>query len=223
MGRVRRTVVRWVAHYLCARSARKGLALFRDCHDYDAYVRILDAACRKWRVLPLSWGLLEDRVELVAFPDSAEAFSRALAEANRVYARRLNKATRSRGTVFEPRFRACALDYRHALAAVRMIELAPWRLQLVTKPWRWPWSSAYFRSLHAKTDPLIDDRTFCGLIRDWRKFYYREDDREAEARIRKCIGAGRPAGDARFVEWMEAQAGRKLAPGKRGRKAGKAP
>ena len=215
MGRLRRSVFPGLPHLVRVRSASKQ-PLFRDWRDFDAYTRFLGQACAKHRVRVLAWCLMEDEISLVVQPWGGFLLSAAIRDAHQRYTRDANRRWKSRGPVFEARYRCCALDARHAKAAIRMIELEPVRAGRVTKVWRWGWSSGPFRCGRAESDRLVAELRAGGLLPDWRRLFMAEDW-AAESAVKEAIGSGRPAGAPEFVAHLEKKARRKLAPPGRGR------
>jgi putative transposase len=220
MARMRRLTVMWLAHWVRSRAGRAG-RLFRDrltAPDYDVYVRELARATLLNRVRVLAWCLLPDEVNLIGWPERPDSLARALAEANRRYARYYNRATRTKGALFAARYQCCVLDWPELAQAVRAVEAAPVRAGLVNKVWHWPWSSAGRRCRKVKRDPLVAEHNLWLFGRHWRSFFYEEYDEEMERRIRRCLRSGRPAGNEWFVAGVERFTGRKVLRPRRGPK-----
>ena len=222
MGRLRRAVVVGVAHWARSRG-RRVARLFRDrleAPDFDVYARELARAALLKGVHVLAWCLLPGEVNLVGWPERRDSLGAALAEANRRYTRYFNRATRTKGALFEGRFKCCALDNPELAQAVRSVELAPVRRGLVNKAWHWPWSSAGRRCHKVRRDPLVAERNLRRFGRHWRSFYYQEFDSVLDRKIERCLKSGRPAGDEWFVAGVERATGSTLArkrPGPRGK------
>ena len=202
-----------IAHWARARAGRAG-RLFRErlqAPDFDVYVRELARATLFNRVNVLAWCLLPDEVDLVGWPERRDSLARAMAEANRRYTRYYNRATKTRGALFEGRYQSCALDWPELAQAVRSVEALPVRRGLVQKVWHWPWSSAGRRCRKVKSDPLVEEHNLWLFGRHWRSFFYQEYDDELNRKILRCLKAGRPAGNEWFVAGVERFVGRPLA------------
>ena len=209
-----------IAHWARSRAGRAG-RLFRErleAPDFDVYVRELARATLLNRVNVLAWCLLPGEVNLVGWPERRDSLARAMAEANRRYTRYYNRATKTRGALFEGRYQSCALDWPELAQAVRSVEALPVRRGLVKKVWHWPWSSAGRRCRKVPRDPLVEEHNLWLFGRHWRSFFYQEYDDELNRKILRCLKAGRPAGDGRFIAAVERIFGRKMMPGKRGPK-----
>lgn len=108
----------------------------------------------------------------------------------------------------------------HLGAALRSVVLNPVRASLVERAIDWRWSS-----LHALLRPDVGDgltTTAPVLSRypDIAGLIAAGEDDALSRTLRRAETIGRPLGATDFLARLEAEAGRVLKPGKRGRKAG---
>jgi putative transposase len=95
------------------------------------------------------------------------------------------------GHFWQNRFFSCALDPEHLRAALRYIERNPVRARMVEQASAYRWSSA---------------------AGQWETYLNSDTIGEAELLLRTNTYMGRPCGSPEFVEWAEANLGRRLAP-----------
>lgn len=214
MARTARAVVPGFPHHVTQRGVRSMDVFFGDA-DRLEYLRLMAAFGGGAGLRFVSWCLMSNHVHLIVVPERADSLPRGIGEAHRRYTRLVNFAQGVRGHLFQARFFSCALDERHAVAAVRYVERNPVRAGLVDEAWEWPWSSAAYHVGAADKDPLLEDREWFGLAADWRGLLSVE---VAEAAgLRRHVRTGRPLGSARFVAEAERVLGRRLRPRKPGR------
>lgn len=104
-------------------------------------------------------------------------------------------------------------DPPHALAAARYIELNPVRARLAAAPADWSWSGA-----RAHLDGLVTAAALGEEVGGWRAFRARGlPERDAED-LRRHGRPACPLGDAGFLAGLERRLGRRLRPGKSGRR-----
>lgn len=192
------------------------MTIFRSDEDRDAYLRLIREETARFGVEVLAWCLMTNHVHFIAVPPQQTALARAFGEAHRRFTSARNLVENVRGYLFQGRFGSCVLDENHLLAAVRYVELNPVRAGMAGKAWEYPWSSARFHIGLNDTDPLVEDRSILGLTIDWQGFLLTENHAITET-VRKATRTGRPAGDAAFIEKVEAVIGRDVRHRKRGR------
>jgi putative transposase len=103
------------------------------------------------------------------------------------------------------------------LVTVRYVELNPVRAGLCDSAEDWAWSSVH-EHLRSDDDQLVNVQPMLDRVSDWRNYLNESEDRGDLSHIRKHARTGRPLGDNRFVNAMEAKTGRILRPMKPGRK-----
>jgi putative transposase len=114
--------------------------------------------------------------------------------------------------------RSCALDAAHLIAAVRYVELNPVRARLTERAEGWPWSSARAH-LAGRDDGLVAVAPLRDAVGDSTAFLATlPRDAELEP-LRRHERTGRLLGGGRFVAELERMLGRRLRPGKPGRRS----
>lgn len=216
MSRLARLTIPGLPHHVTQRGNGRAQTFFGDT-DYALYRDLLGAACRDAGVEVWAWVLMPNHVHLVLVPSDPDGLRRALARVHRRYAGHVHARLKRSGHFWQGRFGAVAMDEAHLVAALRYIALNPVRARLVEHAADWPWSSIHayltFRP-DGVTDiaPVLARRIDVGALID------EGPDEEAFERLRRAESIGRPLGDERFMQSLEALTGRALAAKKRGRK-----
>jgi putative transposase len=106
----------------------------------------------------------------------------------------------------------------HLVSAVRYVTLNPVRARLVEHAADWAWSSACAH-LAGADDRVVRVAPVLERIGDFAAFLDEAVDEEAAyAPLRRAETVGRPLGEPDWLKALERQTGRRLAPGRRGRK-----
>jgi putative transposase len=216
MARLARAVAPGLPHHVTQRGNRRQTVFFSD-DDYRTYRALVAEHCAAEGVAVWAYCLMPNHVHLILVPPEEAALRRALGEAHRRYTRRVNLREDWRGYLWQGRFASFVMDERHLLAAARYVELNPLRAGLVRRAADWRWSSARAH-LAGKDDALAEAAPLLELVPDWTAFLaggLGEDELEA---LRRHARTGRPLGSEGFIEGLEARLGRRLKPGKRGRR-----
>jgi putative transposase len=196
--------------------ARKDV--FGSDAEREAYLAELAGWRRRWHVSFQAWCLLDDCVYLVVVtPGRPWVLGRLLAAANWRASRRARGRPGKPGRVFWRRFRSCAVaGGEHLLEAVRFVEQVPVDMHLAEKAEDWRWSSAKYHARGGRDRLVGRSRLPLGRERGWRRFLAEGVAWPVFKRIGRCIRAGRPYGPPSWVQALEEQLGRKLAPRKGG-------
>lgn len=212
-----RVVVPGLPHHLTQRGARRQ-ETFLGKADYAAYRAIMAECCARHGVAVWAYCLLPSCVHLIAVPKRADGLRRAIGEAHRRYARRINAREGWTGHLWQGRFESCVMDRSHLLMAARYVETSPVAAGLVRRPGNWAWSSARAH-LEGRDDALAAAAPLLDLVPDWADFLGQPVSGEEAARLERHVRTGRPLGDARFVKRLETRLRRPLAKRKPGPKA----
>lgn len=216
MARLARVIAPGLPHHLTQRGNRRQQTFFSD-DDYRAYLDLMAEWCGREGVAVWAYCLMPNHVHLIVVPPDGEALRRAVGEAHRRYTRRVNFREGWKGHLWQGRFASFPMDERHLLAAARYVELNPVRARLCASPHDWPWSSARAHR-DGRDDGLAVVAPLLGEVGDWAAFLAGGlSDDEAEA-LRRHERTGRPLGGEAFVEGLEKALGRRLRPGRPGRK-----
>jgi putative transposase len=190
-----------------------------------AYLDWLGTYAIRYGVAIHAWVLMTNHVHLLMTPTSPAHASQLMQALGRRYVRHVNDAHERSGTLWEGRYRACAVhadDY--LLACMQYIELNPVRAGLAADPADYRWSS-YRRNAFGRPDPIIsahDLYTELGESAIDRQAAYRElfkaqPDEAAVSRIRTATVAGHLVATEGVRKEAEAQRGVPLGGRTRGR------
>jgi putative transposase len=142
----------------------------------------------------------------------------------RRYVRYFNYAYRRTGTLWEGRFRSCAVDAdNYLLTCQRYIELNPVRARMVTRPDEYHWSS-YHANANGVASRLVTPHPLYLALADssverqraYRELFAAHFDPSDLKSIREVTNRGLVLGNERFVAQVEALTGRRVRPLKRG-------
>jgi putative transposase len=217
VARIARVVWPGCPYHLTHRSNR-GARIFFDDADRCRYLDLLRESARRYGLRLWAYALMSNHVHLIGIGDLQDSMARAIGNAHRRYARRINVRNGWTGHLWANRFYSSPLDEIHLWAAVRYVELNPVRAGIVDQAEAYRWSSA---RVHARVQPdaLLDSRRpFPGGVHDWALWLRSGGDDSRFEAIRSCTSTGRPAGSEEFVARLEKQLGRSLRPAKRGPK-----
>lgn len=142
--------------HLIQRGNNRSPCFFSDA-DRAEYLLWLGRYARRFAVAVHAWVLMGNHVHLLATPPSPAHASRLMQALGRRYVRYVNELHGRSGTLWEGRFRACAVhgeDY--LLACMRYIELNPVRAGLSRSPDEYAWSS-YRGNALGRADPLLTE------------------------------------------------------------------
>ncbi len=216
MTRIARAVVPGLPHHVTQRGNRRERVFFED-GDYALYRDWLGESCRRFGVEVWAYCQMPNHVHLILTPQDAEGLALALSRAHRLYAGFVNARARQTGHLFQGRFGSVALDEEHLINAARYLALNPVRARLVWRAEDWPHSSVRAH-LAGRDDGLASVRPLLDRAPRFADLIEGEADAAAFVHLRRSELIGRPLGSARFVAEIEKRLGRRLAPGKRGRK-----
>lgn len=208
MARMPRLVVPDYPHHVTQRGNRRMTTFFCD-DDYRAYLQLLAEGKTHAGVAVWAYCLMPNHVHIIAVPERQDGLSKLFRFVHRHYSRRINFRENWKGHLWQERFHSFVMDEHHLLAAVRYTELNPVRARLCQRAEDWPWSSARAH-LIGIDDVVTTVQPMLERIGDWRRYLAKSgSDQEVEG-IRRCSNTGRPAGDAVFLEKLEALTGREL-------------
>ena len=211
-----------VAYHITQRgNARR--KVFETQNDRLVYLSLLREQARLHQLSLLGYCLMSNHVHVVAIPHRPDSMARALLHSHGRYASYLNTCQGASGHVWQGRYYSCPLDERHLWAALRYAECNPVRAALLTAPEDYSWSSAAAHCSGEDRQHILDLELwrYYWTPPDWRYFLHAavagEQEREA-GEIRAHTHTGRPLGSSGFVQDLERELGRSLAPRKGGRK-----
>lgn len=185
--------------------------------DYALYRDLFATHAAAAGVEVWAWVLMPNHVHLILVPADADGIRRALAPVHRRYAGHIHARLRRTGHFWQGRFGCVAMDEAHLGAALRYVALNPVRARLVRRATDWRWSSVHAQ-LGGDPDGLSATAAVAARYPDFAALLAAGQEAEATQRLRRAETIGRPVGDARFLDQLEHESGRSLAPGKRGRR-----
>ncbi len=217
MARIARLVVPGVPHHVTQRGNRREPTFFGD-DDYRLYRDLLAEAAAKAEAEIWAYCLMPNHVHIILTPADPDGLRRTFADLHRRYTARINARNRWTGHLWQGRFGSVAMDEAHLFSAVRYVSLNPVRARLTTQAQDWPWSSVRAH-LAGRDDGVVKVAPVLSRIEDFRAFLAQPFDEEvAYAALRRSETIGRPLGSDGWIERLEREHARKLAPGRRGRK-----
>lgn len=119
-----RLVVPGLPHHVTQRGVRS-LPVFFCEEDYELYLKLLRQFSDVYGVEHLAWCLMTNHVHSVAVPDHEDSLAKAFGMTHWHYTRAINFRLRTRGYLFQERFKSCVMDETHTLYAIRYTELNP--------------------------------------------------------------------------------------------------
>ncbi len=215
MARQARLVVPGHPHHVTQRGVR-GLPVFLEDDDYGAYLALLAEWAGKAGTAVWAYCLMPSHVHLILVPSHEDGLRAALGETHRRYARRINAREAWQGHLWQERFQSFPMDEPHLLASARTIELDPVRAGLAARPEAWRWSSARAH-LNGRDDAVATVGPLLERVGDWRAFLDGGLEEPALEVLRAHARSGHPAGDEAFLQSLEDQLGRPVAPRPPGR------
>ena len=218
MARLPRVVVADLAHHVTQRGNGRQFLLATDS-ERVVYLDLLRQAVRVEGLTVVGYCLMSNHVHLVVIPHRVEALAVALKQTHGRYAAYWNAAHTMSGHAWQGRFYSCPLDEAHLWQAVRYTELNPVRAGMVGEAVAWPWSSAAAHCGTGDPDACLDMERWGRQwsAASWRKFLEVGETASELDALRRCTHTGRPLGSAEFVEALEQNTQRRLAPQKGGR------
>jgi putative transposase len=177
-------------------------ACFPSPRDYEMYLGLLNEMRRLFPCAVHAYVLMPNHVHLLTSPVRPENLSLMMKNVTQRYVQHVNRIYSRTGSLWEGRFRACAIDSEsYLLRCQRYIELNPVRAQLVSDPAEWAWSS--FRANTGSEPSLIIEphETYMRIASDeseridcYRQFVFSKPSDGELAAIRKAFSRREPLG-----------------------------
>jgi putative transposase len=215
MARLSRIVIPGLPHHVTQRGNGRAQVFFDDA-DYALYRDWLGEACRVADVALWAWVLMPNHVHLILVPSDPDGIRRAMAPLHRRYAGHIHARMKRTGHFWQGRFGCVAMDEDHLAAALRYVALNPVRARLVERARDWNWSSAHAQL--GLDDGITDTSAIHERFPDFAALLTSGEDEAMSQRLRRAETIGRPIGNTAFLEHLERDSGRALAPAKRGPK-----
>jgi len=216
LARLARLVIPGIPYHVTQRGNRRQQTFFEDS-DYALYRDLLATAAQRAGASVWSYCLMPNHVHIILVPADEDGLRRTFADAHRRYTSYINARHRWTGHLWQGRFGAVAMDEQHLAAAFRYVALNPVRAGLADTAAGWPWSSVRAH-LAGEDDELVEVAPVLDRYGDFALFLGASEDQQATRALRCAETTGRPIGSADWVQEIETQTGRSLAPKKRGPK-----
>ena len=211
MPRAARVVAEGVPHHITQRGNNRQDVFLVD-EDRRFYLETLAQDCRRCGVGVSGYCLMTNHVHLVAVPERADSFARALRRSHSRYAQRFNRQYGRSGHLWQNRFFSSPLGRDHLLTALFYVDQNPLRAGSVGQAEHYPWSNAQAHAEERDPAGLIDWalwRQIPGKPR-WDEALTRSPAADDEKRVREATYAGMPLGNREFVAGLEQRFGRRL-------------
>ena len=200
-------------------------ACFMSDGDRSAYLQWLGRYACEYGIALHAWVLMDNHVHLLLTPPAPECASRLMQALGRRYVRYFNHRYQRSGTLWEGRFRACAVHAdAYLLTCMRYIELNPVRAGMTGAPGVHRWSSYRSNALGLADSLLTEHPLYTGLGASpaGRQHAYRNLFRErledaSLACIRTATASGHLLASQGFRKEIEAARGVRLGPAAIGR------
>lgn len=224
MPRLPRIDVAGVAQHIVQRGNNR-LPCFFSEGDYIRYLDELRELALKFDCSLHAYVLMTNHVHLLMTPAHEGSIGCVMQGLGRRFVRYFNDRWCRTGTLWEGRYKSCAVDSdAHLLACYRYVEFNPVRAAMVAHPAQYRWSS-YAANAMGLADPLVTPHAtyvslgtsvarrceaYAGLIAEL-------IGDESVARIRQYTQRQQALGSRRFQDAIEAQVKRRVRPGRVGR------
>lgn len=219
MPRRNRCVLPGLACHITQRGVDRREVFSAD-QDWSTYLRLLEENLRDAAASILGYCLMSNHVHLIAVPAREDWLSVLLRRVHGRYAQYYNALSGRSGHLWQNRFFACVLGPTHLWAALRYVERNPVRAGLVQRAAEYRWSSAPAHLTGEDQSGILD-------MEWWRREglgswdeVLKDEEEEAEARLRGCTYAWRPFGEESFVSEMAKKFGRYWTRGRPKKEAG---
>lgn len=210
--------------HLIQRGNNRSACFFSDA-DRSAYLHWLGRYAEPLGVALHAWVLMSNHVHLLLTAPSPAHVSRLMQTLGRRYVRYFNQLHQRSGTLWEGRYRACAVHAEdYLLGCMRYIELNPVRAGMVDDPGAHPWSS-YRRNALGQADRLVTEHSLYSALGNstgerrgaYRDLFRTHMDESTLAEIRAATCSGHLLAVERHRKEIEAARGLLLGPAPIGR------
>ncbi len=217
MARLPRLVLPGQAH-LVQQRALPGRTAFADAVDRQAALAALREGLASGGVQLHAYALTADELRLVLTPAEPAALSRLMQQLGRRFVSHWNRRHGGRGTLWDGRFRCAPLQ-----AEAACLDALLWTDGASDEPG----STSAGRHSGARADPWLSDPPAYWALGNtpferegaYRRCLLAGLPTERAQALRRALNGGWAVGDAEFLDWAAAQAGRPAAPRPRGRPA----
>jgi putative transposase len=194
--------------------------------DCAAYAHWLADYAQHYQVAIHAWVFMTNHVHLLVTPETEDGLSRLMQTLGRHYVRYFNYTYKRSGTLWEGRFKSCAVEEdNHLLVCQRYIELNPVRANMVSTPGQHKWSSYHANGLGKAMKMWTPHPVYRRLgnntkerAKAYRALFRGHLDDKLLHEIRQTTQQGMVLGSDRFKQEVEQLSGRRVRTLKRGPK-----
>jgi len=214
-----------VAQHIIQRGNNRQVC-FNSDEDLAAYAYWLKEFSVKYSVRIHAWVFMTNHVHLLVTPTEESGLSKMMQSLGRQYVRYFNTTYKRSGTLWEGRFKSCLVQSEdYLLQCYRYIELNPVRAGMVDDPADYKWSSYQANGLGINTSLCTPHEEYFRLggsreerLSNYRSFFRAHVDSSLIKDIRDSLNRGLVLGNEHFKAQIERNLGRRVRPGKVGRK-----
>lgn len=163
MSRPLRLEFAGAVYHVTSRGDRREL-IYRDDHDRDEHLAVLELAMDRFDAQVLAYCLMGNHYHLVLHTRSAN-LSRLMRHLNGVFTQRFNRRHGLVGHLFQGRYKAILVDRdAYLLSLCRYVERNPVATRIVPAAADWAWSSCRAHLGLAPTPPWLDSDGLHGYL-----------------------------------------------------------
>jgi len=225
MARLPRMCVAGVPQHVIQRGVNRQPCFVTDV-DKAAYANWLYESSKKYDVAIHAWVFMTNHVHLLVTPSTPDGVSKMMQALGRYYVRYFNRAHERTGTLWEGRFKSCAIEAeKYLLNCYRYIELNPVRAGMVKSPEMYKWSSYSANALGKEIRLCTPHYLYKQLGENthertaaYRELFKNRLKQEFVDGLRQASHKGMAVGSEGFLSEIEALSGRRMRPLKPGPK-----
>ncbi|MGF7211991.1 putative transposase [Skermanella aerolata] len=221
MPRPTRLILPHQTHHIVQRGNNRQAVFFSE-DDRQVFLKWLGEALDAEGCALHAHVLMTNHFHLAITAGGANSIPRLMQSLRRRYVSYVNREYRRTGTLWEGRYKSTILDSEsYVLVCHRYVESNPVRVDLVSRPEDYPWSSYRNNALGTK-DPLLREHATYTALGATRRAAYRDlfgpglTGEQVET-IRDATQRGWVPGTDRFRQQVERALGRRVGPPRRSR------
>ena len=224
MARLARLTLAGQVHHVMLRGNNRQ-PVVRDDADRQTLLDMLAEQALRHRVAMHAYVLTDNQVQLLLTPESAEGVPKMMQAVGRSYVRYFNTRHGRSGTLWEGRYRSTLIQpERYLFACMSMMDTEPVREGLCVDPSAYAWSSHRHHIGQSHDRRLVPHPLYWGLgntpfAREaaYAELVHRGLDLPQLGAIRDAVWHGWALGDSQFVDSLQRDTARRLAPARPGR------
>jgi putative transposase len=209
MGRPLRAASGGLVYHVLNR-ANGRLTLFGKDGDYEAFLRVLDAAVSRVAMRLLAYCVLPNHWHLVLWPNDDGDLPRFMGWLTLTHTQRwhAHRHTAGSGHLYQGRYKSFPIqEDDHFLTVCRYVERNALRAGLVVRAERWPWGSLWQRQRRSAEDRPVLSAWPVAVPAGWLGLVNQPQTAAEEEGLRRCVRRGQPFGDAAWQEQTAARLG----------------